>query len=287
MTTQLAENTSAPQPNTSTENTETNGKTEETKVDPLAPETLDAVEAQYFGPNDAANAMKLVQHVASKGWPLMHNFKSVEENGQKRISLENTHGIYVFTIGKQIEIKDKATGKVVEKKRVPHVVEAIAVPTLDTLARSEAGNKYVLDAVLDAFERKIRSAIGRSDVTDAASLAQIALPYTVEQFAERQRIEDQGLSTWKEYAPKLKEILKKKSMDISVLALRDCLQSAKVAEANYPKVTKSLWENILRFAIELATKEGKNAAIFRHWLDTRNAASSEVEITDGDISALV
>lgn len=242
------------------------------------PEKLDDVENSHFTGSTLPDGFNLLQHYVTKGFPIVDNFKKTPEGV---VQWEASHDLYIFTIGKTV-----TTGEGANKvsKRVPHVIVANAVPSLENTASTEAGQKFIAEAVLASFERKVRSTFGKVDGLALDKMREIKLPYSAEEFMASGRGESQETGVYKEYAKKMQKVLAEKNLSISVNGLKDCLMSAAVAQANYPKVPQTVWQKLLSGAINMAKRDGKPATVFEHWLATRDQASSDVAISADDLN---
>lgn len=258
-------------------NTNTTAKTE---TKPALPTKLDDVSTSHFTADKLQDGFTLLQHFVNLSFPLVDNFR---RSADGKVEWDPSHDLYIFTIGKTVTT---GTGADKVSKRVPHIVVPVAVPSIGTIASTEAGQKYLADSLLSSFERKIRSTFGKIDTVDLKDLREVKLPYSVEDFLTSGRGESTDQIVYKEYAKKMQKVLGEKGLSISVNALRECLMSKGVAEANYPKINQKVWETLLNGATAMAKRDGKSPAIFEHWLASREQASSDVVIgEDFDFNA--
>jgi len=238
------------------------------------PKSLEDVENSHFTGEKLQEGFSLLQHFVAdeKKFPLVDNFKRTDDG---KVQFEPSHDLYIFTIGKQIT--DKESGN---KKRVPHVIVGLAVPSIETIAAAEKGRDFIQKSLLDGYEKKVRSTFGKIDGIDLAELRNTRLPYSPEEFMASGRGDGGDNAVYKKYAKKMQAVLDERGLQISVNALKDCLMSKSVAEANFPKVKNEVWVKLLNGAVAQARQNGDSTEVFEHWLKTRDTASSDVEIED-------
>lgn len=271
---------SEPNTNPATDQNATNATQPATIPAPL-PEKMDDIDTVHFSGDKLADGFALLQHFASKAFPVVHNL-SFGDDGSVKFDAANNE-LYIFTVGKTMKVDGN-------DKRVPFFAVAAEIPGLNAVLSSDKGQDYISDSVRDSFEKKLRSAIGNvknaeiSDFLDKDGKVIISLPQNLAAFMASGRGEGNTDSAiYKEYAVKMQAALKKKGLQIAQGALRDCLMSSKVAEANYPNVPQDVWVLLLTKAREMAERDKKPAAVFQHWIDTRDKASSDVSLKAEDL----
>ena len=67
--------------------------------------------------------------------------------------------------------------------------------------------------------------------------------------------------------------------------LRQVLASEAFAEQQFPRIGQENWQIVLNSMIQHVQKEGIDAGVLKHWLDTRNQTeidTSEIDLSDID-----
>lgn len=181
-------------------------------------------------------------------------------------------GLTVFPITERTEVDGKRSTEV--KK----VMLAI-VPDVLSVLSGEAGDKaleFAKDKLSTAFMDKLASSEKSETI--------LTLPSSVADFISV-RGRGNELTAYNAVAKHMVKALQGKGLkSITQTILRQCLESTAFATHQYETIPQDAWLTILDKLAEMATKEGKDTAIFAHWKETRDNTEMAEDNIDLDLS---
>lgn len=243
-----------------------------------APEikTLESIDKEYFAPADLEAAQdrldKVIELCNSLNVAPVRNFNPDEP-------FEDGYGLAILPISKRENNETKTTGVCIG-----------AIPDPATIATSEGGEEYIRGVILSAIIAKLSNSVRpRSNGSVASSV-----PFTVTDFITSSR-GGESMASFSKLAPIFVKALKKKGINyMTVVLLRQVLQSASFALEQFPKFPQEAWENVLDTMIsKCATFKEDNKtipldpAILTSWKTSRDTVEIEQDIDLSDFASLV
>ena len=241
-----------------------------------APTTLESLDKEYFAPSDlqagADRANEVLAICNALNVAPIRNFDPDKP-------FEEGYGIAILPISKREEGVTKTTG-----------VCIAAIPDPATIAESEGGEEYIRNVILNAVIAKLQNSVRPRTNGSVAS----SVPFTVTDFITSSR-GGESMASFSKLAPVFVKALKKKGINyMTVVLLRQVLQSASFATEQFPKFPQEAWENLLdTMILKCATyqEDGKtialDTAILQSWKETRNSVEIEQDIDLSDFANLV
>jgi hypothetical protein len=174
------------------------------------------------------------------------------------------------------------TKRTEDKGNVPVALWVAAIPSLETIAAHEGGQRYIADKIADALINKLANSVRPNEKKTADG--PLSVPLSVDDFIVA-ATRDQGLSTFREHAKDWVKALR----DIGLIAmnaslLRQVLSSAKFAEQQFPKIPQAKWVALIDKMLARAAKENLDPGIIAVWKASRDETVLGAE--DFDLAAL-
>lgn len=238
--------------------------------------TLETLDKEYFAPSDlqagADRANEVLAICNSLNIAPIRNFDPEK-------SFKEGYGIAILPIKERLEGVTKTTG-----------ICIAAIPDPATIAESEGGEEYIRNVILNAVIAKLQNSVRPRTNGSVAS----SVPFTVTDFITSSR-GGESMASFSKLAPVFVKALKKKGIIyMTVVLLRQILQSASFATEQFPKFPQEAWENLLGTMIskcETYQEDGKtiklDPAILNSWKETRNSVEIEQDIDLSDFADLV
>lgn len=222
--------------------------------------TMQDIERRYFAPDHLQDANEYINEAIAicenEGVQPIMNFDADAD-------FPDGYGLAVIPI----------TKRVAEQGNVTIGISVDAVPSFDLVMDDEQGAEYVRKLVQADFLRQIATA---SKPREDGQLTSI--PFKLLDFVTSTR--KGGLEAFNAVASIFVTVLKKKKLKfMTKVLLRQILSSASFAEQQYPNIDQQSWVTVLNAMIAQNKKNGIEAGVLQHWIDTRD----EVEVTEQDI----
>lgn len=238
--------------------------------------TLESIGKEYFAPSDLAAAQDKINEVLTLcnqlGIEPVRNFDPEKE-------FEAGYGLAILPISKRENNVTITTG-----------VCIAAIPDPATIAAHEGGEDYIRNIILAAVIAKLSNSVRpRSNGAVASSV-----PFSVVDFITSSR-GGESMASFSKLAPVFVKALKKKGINyMTVVLLRQVLQSKSFAAEQFPKFPQTAWESLLNTMIAKCAEykeDGKtmplDPAILQSWKANRDSVEIEQDIDLSDFADLV
>lgn len=236
-------------------------------------ETAVSIERRYFPHAKLAEASAYIEAIHAE-YPAVAN-QTIYNFDPENPEFSETTGLLVIPQTERIKGSSSDDNKTIFSK-----LYVCSVPEFSTII-AEAPS-FVENILTRVFADRVLSSQRLNKLGEVTA----SLPVTVKDYTER-RSTAIDMTTFNILATPLLKVLAKKNINLQKPVLKQCLSNAAMAATISPKTDQSIWEDLLKRMVTVAESNNYDAAVFTHWLETRNYGTAvELEITSGDLDSL-